>query len=96
MAEAAFANRTAGLPPPTAIVFDWHGTLVNTLDAMYLAIEHMLPRLEELGLVDRLASGAQAQSHDDEKLIRYIRIFRRLHPRVLAMLLNSVPTTKRA
>ncbi len=72
------------LPGPRAILFDWHGTLVNTLDAMYLAIEEMLPRLEQLGLVDRLVPETEARSLDDEKLIRYIRIFRKLHPRVLA------------
>lgn len=72
------------LLPPRAILFDWHGTLVNTLDAMYQAIEDMLPQLEELGLIDRLVPEAEASSRDDEKLIRYIRIFRKLHPRVLA------------
>jgi phosphoglycolate phosphatase len=69
---------------PEAILFDWHGTLVNTLDAMYKAIEHMLPRLEELGLIDLMVPETMARSRDDEKLIRYIRIFRKLHPRVLA------------
>ena len=72
------------LPSPSAIIFDWHGTLVNTLDAMYQAIEEMLPRLEELGLVDQLVPETSAASIEDEKLIRYIRIFRKLHPRVLA------------
>lgn len=72
------------LPPPEAILFDWHGTLVNTLDAMYRAIEDMLPQLEELGLVDHLVPETAARSEEDEKLIRYIRIFRKLHPRVLA------------
>ncbi len=72
------------LPRPHTILFDWHGTLVNTLDAMYQAIEDMLPQLEELGLVDRLVPETAARSSDDEKLIRYIRIFRKLHPRVLA------------
>lgn len=74
----------AAPPPPAAILFDWHGTLVNTLDAMYLAIEDMLPRLEELGLFERLVEESAARSPDDEKLIRYLRIFRRLHPGVLA------------
>lgn len=69
---------------PRAILFDWHGTLVNTLDAMYQAIEDMLPKLEELGLIDRMVPEAEAASTADEKLIRYIRIFRKLHPRVLA------------
>ena len=72
------------IPMPDAILFDWHGTLVNTLDAMYKAIEDMLPRLEELGLIDQMVPETMARSRDDEKLIRYIRIFRKLHPRVLA------------
>ena len=71
-------------PPPAAILFDWHGTLVNTLDAMYQAVEDMLPRLEELGLVDLLVPESEARNTEDEKLIRYLRIFRHLHPRVLA------------
>ncbi|MEH6590052.1 MAG: HAD-IA family hydrolase [Halioglobus sp.] len=65
-------------------MFDWHGTLVNTLDAMYQAIEDMLPQLEELGLIDMLVPESAARSAGDEKLIRYIRIFRKLHPGVLA------------
>ena len=72
------------LPTPSAILFDWHGTLVNTLDAMYLAIEDMLPRLEELGLINQLVPETQASNSKNEKLVRYIRIYRRLHPRVLA------------
>jgi phosphoglycolate phosphatase len=72
------------LTAPDAILFDWHGTLVNTLDAMYQAIEDMLPRLEELGLMDLMVPETQARNREDEKLIRYIRIFRKLHPRVLA------------
>lgn len=72
------------IPRPSAILFDWHGTLVNTLDAMYQAIGEMLPRLEELGLIDQLVAETEARNSNDEKLIRFIRIFRRLHPRVLA------------
>ena len=51
---------------------------------MYQAIEDMLPRLEELGLIDQMVPESQARNSSDEKLIRYIRIFRHLHPRVLA------------
>ncbi len=76
--------RVPVLPAPSAILFDWHGTLVNTLDAMYQAIEDMLPRLEELGLIGQLAPESEARNSEDEKLIRYIRIFRKLHPHVLA------------
>jgi phosphoglycolate phosphatase len=71
------------LVPPKIILFDWHGTLVDTLDAMFSAMEEMLPYLEELDLVSELIPEEQCQSPDDAKLVRYIRIFRRLHPRIL-------------
>jgi len=71
-------------PAPKAILFDWHGTLVNTHDAMYSAIEEMLPQLEELDLLRHMIPEHEARSEEDEKLLRYIRIFRHLHPRVLA------------
>ncbi|TGD74858.1 HAD family hydrolase [Mangrovimicrobium sediminis] len=76
--------KSLALPWPHALVFDWHGTLVDTLDAMYLAIEDMLPQLEALGLMERMVPESAARSADDEKLIRYIRIYRKLHPAVLA------------
>ncbi len=72
------------LPTPNVMLFDWHGTLVDTLDAMFEAMEDMLPQLEELGLVDRLLPEKQCVTQDDVKLVRYIRIFRRLHPKILA------------
>jgi phosphoglycolate phosphatase len=53
-------------------------------DAMYSAIEEMLPQLEELDLLRHMIPEHEARSEDDEKLLRYIRIFRHLHPRVLA------------
>lgn len=69
---------------PRLILFDWHGTLVDTADAMFGAMADMLPQLEELGLVDALLPEAECASEDDARLVRYIRIFRRLHPRILA------------
>lgn len=72
------------LPFPNLILFDWHGTLVNTHDAMYQAVEEMLSQLDELDLIRHLRPEQQAKTEDDEKLLRYIRIFRHLHPRVLA------------
>jgi len=72
------------LPYPKVILFDWHGTLVDTHDAMYQAIEEMLSQLEELDLVRHILPEERAKTEDDEKLMRYIRIFRHLHPRVLA------------
>jgi len=69
---------------PSVLIFDWHGTLVDTHDAMFSAMEDMLPQLEELGLVDQLLPEDQCRTEDDARLVRYIRIFRRLHPRILA------------
>ncbi|GGK68039.1 HAD family hydrolase [Amphritea balenae] len=80
------ALSTAGATPPfpTVILFDWHGTLVDTHDAMYQAIEEMLAQLDELDLMRHILPEGQAKTEEDEKLIRYIRIFRHLHPKVLA------------
>lgn len=77
-------SRVPLLPTPDVILFDWHGTLVDTHDAMFEAMEEMLPQLEDLGLVDQLLPEKQCRTKDDVKLVRYIRIFRRLHPKILA------------
>ena len=68
------------LPTPKHILFDWHGTLVDTQDAMTAAMEEMLLQMEELGLVERLLPEEKCKSLDDVKLVRYIRIFRRILP----------------
>ena len=75
---------TQSLTAPRVLLFDWHGTLVDTLDAMFAAMEDMLPQLEALDLVERLLPEDRCRSRDDVKLVRYIRIFRRLHPKILA------------
>lgn len=72
------------IPAPSVLIFDWHGTLVDTHDAMFSAMEEMLPQLEELGLVQRLLPEDRCRTPEDARLVRYIRIFRRLHPRILA------------
>lgn len=77
-------RKSMKLTKPVNILFDWHGTLVDTLDAMFEAMEDMLPELEELGLVDQLIPESQCRNEADVKLVRYIRIYRRLHPKILA------------
>lgn len=47
---------------PTAILFDWHATLVDTHNAMYLAIDDMLARLDELGLMSLLLDPADSKT----------------------------------
>ena len=71
------------LPIPKTILFDWHGTLVDTQDAMIAALTDTLPQIEELHLVERLLPEDQCKTKDDVKLVRYIRIFRKLHPKIL-------------
>ena len=69
---------------PRVILFDWHATLVDTLDAMYHAVDDVLPHLEELGLLDRLLKPSQSKTVEDAKLVSYVRRYRRLHPKIKA------------
>ena len=77
-------DKTTHLPIPKHILFDWHGTLVDTQDAMASALEEMLPQMEDLHLVERLRPESKCKTKDDVKLVRYMRLFRRLHPKILA------------
>lgn len=52
------------LPAPSVMIFDWHRTLVDTHDAMFSAMEEMLPQLEDLGLVERLLPEDKCRSTD--------------------------------
>jgi phosphoglycolate phosphatase len=66
------------------VLFDWHATLVDTLDAMYAAVDEMLPRLPQLGLVQKLVPSSQSRSEEDARLVRYVRENLQLHPRIKA------------
>jgi phosphoglycolate phosphatase len=68
---------------PRVLLFDWHATLVDTHDAMYYAVNDVLPKLEELGLMDRIISIEESKTLDDAKLVMYIREFLELHPKVV-------------
>ena len=67
---------------PTAMIFDWHATLVDTHDAMYYAIDDVLPRLDELGLIDRLIKIEDSKTLDDAKLVKYVKEYKKLHPKI--------------
>ncbi|ROO33737.1 HAD family hydrolase [Salinisphaera orenii] len=69
---------------PAVILIDWHATLVDTHDAMYHAVDDVLPRLDELGLLDELLSPDQSKTIEDAKLVKYVRDNRALHPRIVA------------
>ncbi len=72
------------LIPPKIVLFDWHATLVNTLSAMYKAMDKMLLQIEATGLVDRLVPIEQSKTVDDAKLVRYVKDRHRLHPKLKA------------
>lgn len=72
----------AQLVAPAVILFDWHATLVDTLDAMYHAVDDMLMQLEPLGLVERLIDPAQSKNVDDQKLVEYVKDNYALHPKI--------------
>ena len=69
---------------PEVILIDWHATLVNTHDAMYHAVDDVLPHLQELGLLERLLAPDQSKTVEDAKLVQYVRDHRRLHPKIVA------------
>ena len=72
------------LESPTVILFDWHATLVDTLDAVYHAIDDMLANIVDLGLIERLTPPGMSKNGDDAKLVAYVREHQRLHPKLEA------------
>ncbi|ASK35724.1 haloacid dehalogenase [Alcanivorax sp. N3-2A] len=69
---------------PETVLIDWHATLVDTHDAMYHAVDDVLPRLEELDLWDKLLGPDQSKTLEDAKLVKYVREHHRLHPKITA------------
>src|SRR3569833_4517195 len=69
---------------PKIILFDWHATLADTLDAMYHAVDDVLPHLAEMGLLERLVKPEQSKTMEDAKLVKYIREHRQLRPKIKA------------
>ena len=72
------------LAAPKVVLFDWHATLVDTLDAMYHAVDDVLPRFPELGLMEALISHDQCKTPEDARLVDYVRTHRKLHPKIKA------------
>lgn len=69
---------------PRVLLFDWHATLADTMDAMYHAVDDVLPKLNELGLVERLVKPEDSKTIEDAKLVKYIRENAQLHPKIKA------------
>lgn len=72
------------LVAPRVVLFDWHATLVDTLDAMYHAVDDALPRFPELGLMDALISHEECKTPEDARLVDYVREHGQLHPKIKA------------
>jgi phosphoglycolate phosphatase len=72
------------LRAPRVIIFDWHGTLVDTNDAMYRAMDDMLGTMDQLGLNHRLTDSAKSKTEDDGKLVDYVRVNHRLHSKIVS------------
>ena len=69
---------------PETILIDWHATLVDTHDAMYHAVDDVLPRLRALGLHERLMHPEDSKTIEDAKLVKYVRDHEQLHPKISA------------
>lgn len=72
------------LVPPRVVLFDWHATLVDTLDAMYHAVDDVLPQFPKLGLMDALVAHDECKTAEDARLVDYVREHQRLHPKIKA------------
>lgn len=72
------------LVAPRVVLFDWHATLVDTLETMYHALDDMLPRIPALGLTDALVPAGASKTPEDARLVEYIREHHKLHPKIKA------------
>ncbi len=67
---------------PDVILIDWHATLVDTHDAMYRAIDDVLPKLDELDLRQHMLTPEKSKTIEDAKLVKYVRDHECLHPKI--------------
>lgn len=72
------------LTTPKVIIFDWHATLVDTFDAMYHSINDVLLKFDRIGLFKRLTKPEDSKNIEDLKLVEYVRIYKKLHPKITA------------
>jgi phosphoglycolate phosphatase len=66
------------LGTPRALFFDWHGTLADTFEAMYAAVDDMLPELDALGLAARLVPPGASRLPEHDSLVAHVRAQRTL------------------
>ena len=51
---------------------------------MYHAVDDVLPKLNELDLIDRLVKTEDSKTLEDAKLVKYVREHAKLHPKVIS------------
>jgi len=73
---------TIALTPPKVIIFDWHSTLVDTLEAMYHAVDDTIAEFGGLGLVEKLTPPGESKTDEDISLVNYVRRNNQLHPKI--------------
>ena len=66
------------LAAPRTVFFDWHGTLADTFEAMYRAVDDMLPQLDALGLAGRLLPPGRGRTPEQDALVQHVRSDRSL------------------
>lgn len=76
------SNKHSIRAKPKTILFDWHATLVDTHDAMYHAVDDVLPLLSKLGLIERMVKTKDSKTLEDAKLVKYVRENSCLHPKI--------------
>lgn len=69
---------------PSIILLDWHATLVDTHEAMYHAVDDVLLKFGDLGLLERMTRPGESKTEEDSKLVEYVRNYQKLHPRIKA------------
>lgn len=66
------------LVPPRIVLFDWHGTLADTFDAMYRGVDDLLADLDRIGLANSLVRPGDARLPEHSTLIERVLAERRL------------------
>src|SRR3546814_18805283 len=67
---------------PRVILYDWHSTQADTMDAMYYALDDVMPRLAPLGLIERLVPSGQSNKSEDPRLDKSVRENPRMQPKI--------------
>src|SRR3546814_20662022 len=54
------------------------------MDAMYYALDDVMPRLAPLGLIERLVPSGKSKTIEDARLVKHVRENARLQPKIKA------------